>query len=1099
MEKKYLILSLCLSILLAFVLPVHAQGQRSVKGTVVGEDGEPIIGASVMLIGTTTGTISDIDGHFAISVPANGKLTVSFIGYITQTVSDFKNTRIVLKEDLMKLDEVVVVGYGSQKMKNITGSVVTVATQDITDLSVSNLGSALSGIVSGLGVSGGGGRPGEASSLSIRQTKAVTAYSPNAAGSSEPVYVIDDFISTQEAFNNLDASMVESISVLKDAAAAVYGAKSSVGAIIVKTKRGQVGTPKISYSGQFGYTDEMFRAKMLNAYDYGTIWNGVRGANTSETSSTDLRKELFQSDELAAMRDLNYDLLDREWRAAFTQKHSLNVSGGTDRATFFAGVSYFMQDGNLGEIDYDRWNYRAGVDAKISKWVKASLIVSGDYDKKNTTLNKVGGSSAETDYNSLLSRPRYIPDYVNGLPMATLGVTNLKVDDVQYYNFNAIQDLDNYSRNMSQNMTINSALEYDFGWSKWLKGLKIKASYSKSISTSKNNQLGTNLVVYRMVKRGGSGEHLFTGSDIDLSPSNFEPISISNGNSVRRTMSRGDRYQLNFTAMYERTFGLHNVSGLFTVEKAESESEDLEGIVLDPLSFTDGQSKSANGTQSTAFGRSEQGMLSYVGRVNYSYADKYLFEFLVRSDASTKFAPENYWGVFPAWSAGWVMSEEKWFKNHVKGIDFLKIRGSFGILGKDNISPWAWVQLYNRDSNKGPVFGTSPGNNIGAGISSSEAPNRDAHWDTSYKINFGIDTRLLEDRFSVNVDAYYDMNREIFMQRNGAANFPSTVGTRPSAENFGSIDTYGVELSLGWRAKIGKDFKYYVKVNTGYSDNKMLEKAWPDRIPINEQHPNQRTNLGQWGFECIGMFRSKNDIEDYFSKYNITNYMGLTKDKVYPGMLIYSDVRGPQNADGTYQAPDGVVDRENDLVKISNRDNIYGFTMNFGGEWKGLSFSAQFNASWGGYSFIPKTARSIQNLISSGGGYSDMQYTNLPSFWGNNMYVYEDVLDAGGNVIAAQNRDALYPNLRYSVNNETSTFWKVSGASVSIRNITVAYTLPRVWVRKAGLESCRLNLTGQNMFSLYNAYPDHFMNPMAGTYGNYPSLRKITLGVNVSF
>lgn len=1100
MEKRYLILSLFLSFILAFALPAYAQQAQKVDGIVVSENGEPIIGASIKVDGVKVGTITDVNGHFSISVPAKGKLFVSYIGCITQTVSDLNNPRIVLKDDLMKLDEVVIVGYGSQKMKNVTGSIVTVSPQEISDLSVSNLGSSLSGVVSGLSVSGGNSRPGEAASLSIRQASVTSGYSPG-GGNASPLYVIDDYIADATAFNNLDASVIESITVLKDAAAAVYGARSSQGAILVKTKRGKIGSPKISYSGQFGVADETSRAKMLNAYDYGTIWNGVRAAGTTE-STIDLKNDLFQKNELAAMKNLNYDLLDREWSAAITQKHSVNINGGTDRATYFAGMSYFKQDGNLGKIDYDRWNYRAGVDAKISKWVKSSLQVSGDYGKNNTAFNKVGGSSLESDYNVLLTHPRYMPDYVNGLPMVAYGVSNNKVDNIQLYNFNSIQNLNNYSTNSPQNMNINSSLEYDFGWSKILNGLKFKVTYSKSISTTKNNQLGTNITVYKMIKRGGIAEssgHLYTGDDVDLSLSNFEAITIANGNSLSRTMSRSDRYQLNFIATYARKIGLHDISGLFTIEKAETQVEDLQGVVLDPLSFTDGQSKSANGLQSTTFGRLESGLLSYVGRVNYSYADRYLAEFLIRTDASTKFAPENYWGVFPSMSLGWVMSEESWFKNGVKWIDFLKVRGSFGILGQDNIKPWGWLQLYNRDPNKGAIFGTSPSTNLGAGMSSTDAPNRDAHWDKSYKTNFGIDARMLDDRFSINIDGYYDRNRDMFMPRSGAADFPATVGTKPTAENYGSIDTYGIEFSFGWKDKIGKDFKYYVKVNTGYSDNRMLEMPWPNQIPIYAQHPNQRTDQGQWGLECIGMFRSKNEIEEYFDKYKITDYLKLTKDKVFPGMLIYRDVRGKQNTDGTYQAPDGVVDLENDLVQISARNNPYGFTTNLGCEWKGLSFSAQIGANWGGYSFIPKSARTAVNSVSPSGDYDDLQYTNLPSFWANNMFVYRDVVDADGNVVAAQNTDAKYPNLQYSVNGETSTFWKVSGTRVSLRTITMAYALPKSLVKVLGVESCRFNLTGQNMLSLYNPYPDNFVDPMSGTYGNYPTLRTITLGVNVSF
>ena len=1098
MNNKFRILNFCLFLFLFFIsFSVLAQ-EKTYKGKVVDESGQAIIGASVKVEGGKIGTITDINGNFAIQVPPNGKVIISYIGYIPQTVTDFNNPKIVLKEDEQKLDEVVVVGYGTQKMRNVTGAISTVTPEQISDLSVANLGSALRGIVPGLSVSDDSSRPGANTRLTIRQASIASSYSPQ-GGTSSPLYVIDDFISTEEAFNNLDNSEIESITILKDASAAVYGARSAQGVILVKTKRGHIGTPKISYNGQFGYTDEISRPKMLNAYDYGVIWNGVRGAGSSSENSFNHKTELFQADELEAMKSLNYDLLDKEWKSGLTQRHSVNVSGGSEKATYFGAISYFTQDGNLGRLDYNRWNYRAGMDAMISKWLKASLQVSGDYGKTNTALNKVGGTTTDADYNTLLVHPTYIPDYVNGLPMATYGVSNTQLHELQNYHFGEIQRLDNYSESMSSNVVINSSLEYDFGWIKPLEGLKVKATYAKSINNDKNNQLGTKLTIYKMVDRGGSGNHLYTGEDIDLSLTNFTAITSSNGNSLSRTMSRGDSYQLNFILNYARKFGQHDVSGLFSIEKSESELEDLQGVVLDPLPITDGQSKSATGTQSTTFGRSVGGTLSYIGRANYSYQDKYLLEFLIRSDASTKFAPENYWGVFPSISGGWVMSDESWFKNNISWADYFKLRASFGKLGRDNIKAWGWLQLYNMDANKGAVFGTNPGSNIGSSASSATSPNRDAHWDTSYKYNLGFDTRFLQNRLAMTLDAYYEQNRDMFMTRKGTTYFPSTVGSQPTAENFGSLDDYGFELSFTWRDNIGKDFKYRINVNTGYSDDKMLEQFWPPLIKIYEQHPNQRTDLGDWGLECIGMFRSYQEIEEYFDKYKITNYLGMTKSDVRPGMLIYKDVRGPQGTDGVYAAPDGVVDKENDLVKISNRSNPYGFTVNLQADWKGLSFSTQFNASWGGYAFIPKSARSALNPIKSSGSYKDLEYTNLPSFWANNMFVYEDVLDENGNVVAAKNRDAEYPNLRYSINNETSTFWKVNGAQATLRNFTVAYLLPNQWVKRLGISSCRLNLTGQNVLSLYNPYPKHFIDPMIGTYGNYPNLRKFTLGVNISF
>jgi TonB-linked SusC/RagA family outer membrane protein len=1105
MKKKYLILSLCVSFILAFALPAQAQAQaqklQSVRGTIVDEKGEPVIGATVKIEGGSTGTVTDFDGHFKLNVLPNTKLIVSYVGCITQTISDLNNPRIVLEEDLMNLDEVVVLGYGSQKMKNVTGAIETIVPKDISDLSVSNLGAALAGQVNGLSVTGGSNRPGDAASLTVRQASAATAYSSfsNYVADPSPLYVIDDYIADATTFNNLDASMIESITVLKDASAAVYGSRASQGVILVKTKRGKAGAPKVTYSGQFGFTDQVSQTKMLSAYDYGTLWNGVRGATPIDNTTLNNKTDLFQADELNAMKNLNYDLLSKYWKPAYSQKQSVNISGGTDKATYFAGISYFTQDGNLTDINYNRWNYRAGVDANISKWIKASMQISGDNGEQTTAANKIGGSNEQTDYNYLLTRPRYIPESVNGFPLMTYGTSNTLVNSLQEYNYAAVQNLDNSNQNVSENMLINGSLEYDFGWSKLLTGLKMRVTYSRNSSNTKTNTLETYVPVYQMLARGGSGNHLYTGDGLDVTSGNFSAVDADNGHSLERAMVTSDNYQLNFYATYDRKFGLNAINGLFTIEKAESESENLDGIVLNPLTFTNGQSTSATGAQTTDFSREESGMLSYVGRLNYAYNDKYLAEFLIRSDASTTFAPANYWGVFPSMSLGWVASEESWFKNNIHWLDFLKVRGSYGLLGKDNIAPWGWLQTYSMVANKGAVFGTSTSTNMGAAMQSSAAPNVNAHWDSSYKSNLGIDAYTLQSRLSIKIDGYYDMNRDIFMQRTGSTDFPTTVGTKPTAENFGSIDTYGTELTVGWKDKITKDFTYYINLITGYSDNKVLKMYWPSVITIDGQHPNQRTDLGLWGLDCLGMFRSYQQIAEYVAQYHITNYLGMSPDKIQPGMLIYRDVRGPQNANGTYQAPDGVISATTDIVKISNRaSNPYGFTTNLGGDWKGFSFSAQLAASWGGYTMMPKGATSGLSSVSSSNTYNDMQYTSMPSFWANNMFNYSNVTDASGNIVAAQNLTAKYPNLQYSVNNYNSTFWAVSSTRITFRTITLAYSLPKTIVKKLNVESCRFNVTGQNLLSLYNPYPDNFMDPMS-TYGSYPTLRTITMGVNVSF
>ncbi len=1087
--------------------PVLAQN-TDIRGTVVDEHGEPIIGASVRVEGQDGGVITDLDGNYVIKAPKGAKVTITYIGYEPMTVTG--GGRVQLKEDSQNLDELVVVGYGVQKKAHLTGSVATVPVDEIQDLASGDLASTLEGLVNGLSISGGNSRPGESASMYVRGTSSLSDIGSTAQ---QPLFVIDGYIYPNdvkvgnasqnlgaEAFNNLDPAEVESITVLKDASAAVYGARAANGVILVTTKKGKIGAPRISYSGTFGFTDAVSHPKMLSAYEYGRLYNAVAAADPTDTNLNHLTG-LYQADELEAMKGLNYDLLDKYWETGFTMKHSVNLSGATEKASYFANLSYFDQGANLGNLDYNRWNFRAGVDVKVSKWLSANLNVSGDYGKKNTPYIKIGGSSNEKDYNILLTRPRYIPEYVNGLPIAAYGISNSEVDEDQNYSFSELRNNGDYSRSMTSNLNIQAGVNYDFGWSKILKGLTLRFTYSKSINTDKTNQFGSSFDVYTMLNRTGSGQHLYTpvaGENYDdyLTDSNLQKMTISNGTAqLNRSMVRTDNYQMNFTAAYNRDFGLHSVGALFSIEKSEAESEYLYGQRNDPYSFTNGQSNGADGDIDMNFKRFESGTLSYIGRFNYAYANKYLFEFLIRSDASTKFAPENYWGVFPSFSAGWVMSEENWFKKALPWVDFLKLRGSFGLTGRDNIVAWQWMQLYASDANKGPVFGTGASNDTSNILSlnkNNSAVNPDVHWDKVYKANFGIDLNVLNNRLSVTFDMFREWNREMLMTI--SQSIEATIGTQSASTNLGEMDNWGYELSVTWRDKIGKDFKYRIGLNTGYYDNKVLNMDWETEYIYRQIQKGGRTDIGLWGLQCIGMFRSFQDIEEYFDKYNITSYLGMSKDEVRPGMLIYKDVRGPQQADGTYAEPDGVVDEDNDQVRLSNRTNPYSFTLNLGADWKGLSLTAQINAQWGGYDVLDGS------MLKSGSGVDDLEFTSMPIFWNvDNMYSYQDVYDAQGNLVVAANRNGSLPNLAYqSVNSIASSFWRISATRVTLNRLTLAYTLPQAWVKKVGLQNVRFNVTGQNLLSFYNPYPDNFIDPMC-SYGAYPTLRKFTVGVNVTF
>ena len=1110
---KHKILSFGFGLLMAFAsMPAMAQDQV-VKGQVVDENGEPVIGASVTLASDKSkGTVTDFDGNYQLSVPKGGKITITYIGYMPQTIKPGGKTQ--LQVDSQSLEEVVVVGYGSQKKAHLTGSVATVDMNDVQDLANGGLASSLSGLVNGLSVSGGDARPGENATMRIRDVNSLGEIGSTAQS---PLYVIDGYIypndvkvgSTyhnlgEEAFNNLDPSEVESISVLKDASAAVYGSRAANGVILVTTKKGKMGAPSISYSGTFGFTNEVSRAKMLSAYDYGRLYNAITAADPTNTSLNHTTA-LFQADELEAMKGLNYDLLDKYWKTGFTHRHAVNVSGATEKVNYFGGVSYFDQEGNLGKLDYNRWNYRAGVDVKISKWLGANLTVSGDYSNKEKPLLKVGGTNSEKDYNLMLTRPRYIPEYVGGYAIPSYGPSNGARVQNQNYHFQTLQDNGDFSKSMTSTINISGSIDYDFGWSNILKGLKVKFSYSKSINTDKTNEFGTAYTLYTMQRRYGSGQHLYTPTSGDdsgfdyLDYSNFNGIEYANGNYTSRQMVRTDNYQMNLTFNYARDFGRHHVGAMFSIEKSETESEYNLSQANEPYSFSTYQSNSTKGDQSLQFNRAESGTLSYIGRVNYSYADRYLFEFLLRSDASTKFAPENYWGTFPAFSAGWVISEEPWFDNvkWLKWIDFLKIRASWGVTGRDNLTPWQWLQIYTLDKNKSIIFGEGtnidPSKNTRLSINkNTSAVNRDAHWDKSYKTNVGLDLQVLNRRLAINIDYYKERNREMLM--NLAQNIPSTVGTQSASTNLGEMNSWGWEFGITWRDKIGKDFKYKIGLNTGYHDNEVLVMDFEDEYIYRQIVYGGRTDIGTWGMQCIGMFRSFQEIEEYFAQNNITSYMGMTKDKVRPGMLIYKDVRGAYDANtGTYAGPDGVVDPNNDQVCLSNRSNPYGFTINMGAEWKGVSLTAQMGASWGGYTVIPAEARGV----ASG---SNIEFYNMPSFWNpDNVYVYQDIYDGSGNLVMKENREAYYPNLAYSINSVQSSFWRVSDTNVRLSRLTLAYTIPNKLYKSVGIKNIRVNVTGQNLINFYNPYPDNFMSPMAGSYGKYPNLRKWTIGVNLSF
>ena len=1124
----------CLGIIVS--LTASAQNTRTIKGTIVDQNGEAIIGATIVESGNPkNAAISDIDGSFTIQLPEGKKLTISYIGYETTTINKpTSGMRVNMKEDSNSIDEVVVVGYGALKQKNVTGAVEVINPEELKDLSVSSLSEALIGLSPSLHVTmPSTGRPGENATITIRAASDAVALLPKtdmngaAAGANidpRPLYVIDDFVyqdgdKGEEEFNNLDVDEVESITILKDAAAAIYGAYGAYGVILVKTKRGKAGKPRISYQTQMGYVDAVMHADMLDGYNYGRIYNAAKTAQVLQNNKTpDQLIDFFQADELEQMKQTNYDLLDKYWSSSLSQRHSINVNGGNEKATYFAGVTYQTQDGNIGKLDYNRWNYRAGITANINKYVKATLSVSGDDSRKNMHQTSNSGGGNQEDYLYMMKNPSFVPDEINGYPIYHSGMEN-DPSFKNYYNYKSLYDSQNNREVRTNSMSIQGSLEADFGFIKPLQGLRARLTYSRNVGNSHDNHIQMENIVYRVKNRGGSGHHLYVTDPeaiIDNDPlvdydetslegfrytsfDNLEQRILNSGQSSRiiNNMSRNSSYQMNFMLLYGRKFGLHDVSGTFSIERGENESSYMNTEATHPLPFTDGTSNSmADDSQMTpTWGKTDGGNLAYIGRFNYAFADRYLFEFLIRSQASAaKFAPENYWGAFPSFSAGWVVSEEKWFPKEKWKIDFLKLRASYGIMGRDNVEAWRWLQLYSYNSTRSAIFGTDITKESARAFQLPEksGTNRDLHWDKNIKSNLGVDIRALDGRLSVSLDGYYDRNREMFAVPN--ANYmPGTAGTYPAPENYSEMDMWGFEAIVGWRQRFNKDTYLSARIGFSVDDNKVKKYYWDTNTKLNSIVYGERSDRGLWGLSCMGMFRSYQQIEEYFQKYKITNYLGLSQSQVHPGMLIYEDVRGPKDDNGNWTGPDGVIDTENDIVQISKRQsNPYNSNLNLNFVWKSFSMSATFQAEWGAYTMMPSMYQE---------SFSSMETTNVSKMW-NDMFIYEDVLDANGRIIAAANPKGKWPNFGFtkgSVNSQRSTFWRMSATEILLRNISIAYTVPKNFVKNIGLNAIRFNITIQNALSLYNACPGGYWNNFAGNYGSYPVTRKITVGMNVTF
>ncbi|WP_187262088.1 SusC/RagA family TonB-linked outer membrane protein [Pontibacter beigongshangensis] len=1033
----------------------QVQQAITVSGQVKDQDsGDPLPGVSVLIKNTTKGAITDIDGNFSLAVPnAEAVLVFSYIGYKAQeVVVGTRNTiNISLGLEASTLEQVVVVGYGEQKRANLTGAVETLDAKEIQDIPVPNLAQALIGRMAGVRVSMPTGKPGQSNPLVIRRQ------TDKSAIVDEILYVIDgvQFYDGGAQFNMLDASEVESVSVLKDGAAAVYGARAGGGVVLVKTKRGTKGKPKISYNTSIGIGTPTQFPDMLSAKDHALMVNEmldqkhrkyyVSPAQYERNKRID-RFNYFSDDELAAMDTLNYDWLDGLYKDATTVRHTLNVSGGGDNVRYFVGGSYYNETGNIKSLNYKKYSLRTNVEADITKDVTFSIgLNTNRNDGKEPTYSGDSGGLLREFYKRLVTAPKWTPPTVDGRPVFIDGS----------WNPYGLIDSESYKSSASSTSTVTGALDYRLPF---IEGLKAKAQFSYNQNSGRGITFNQSFYTYAF-RRAGANSHLYTN---ELSPTNSLQ---TNGNKAGLQQSSGEssNYQFNASLTYNRIFGDHQVDALLVYEQQESQNRDFrmsqEGVQIEGVD----QWWAFNRSAIPAGGASESGRLAYIGRVNYNYKGKYLLESAFRYEASQKYHPDYAWGLFPNVSAGWIISEEPFFRDNIGFIDFFKFRASYGRIGQETNRPFTWRQSFSA-SGTGPLFGTGTTANSATPIDvrNDGIAIPTATWGKSDYYNVGIDSRMFNNKVRIGLDAFYRYNWDGLIAR---GNSPTTLGVdKPPLENAGEGYSKGVEFSLGYENNIGKDFNYSIGGNISYNygrptflfQNPAVLGRWDDLYLNDPSH--------QPGLIALGIIRTQEDLDRVLAMYPTIDGVPVEQ-----GMIYYQDIHGENYSQG----PDGVIDQW-DRTVIAKRTNpayVYGFTL--GASYKRFRLSGTFNGGFGHKVFIEKDEMALPSPT-----------TNVFSFWRD--YWTPD------------NPDASMPRpYNYGYADQISTFWMRNGHTLRLVNVNLSYDLPASISEKWKLPHFRIYYTGTNLLTLINPF-DH-KDPSVSRAYDYPMVTTSSLGLNVTF
>lgn len=1040
MKKQFIQFFRLFALLMCFCTSLWVSAQSTtVTGTVLDETGDPMIGATVSVQEVANlATATDFDGNFSLVLPSQqATLTVTFIGYkpATQKVKGGGSYTIKMQPDENILDEVVVVGYGVQKKISMTGSVSAVGSKDLMKAPMQNVSNMLTGKVPGMTSIQSSGQPGaDGAAMYVRGV--------NGFGAQTPLVLVDGI---ERDMNMVNPNDIESISVLKDAAASIYGIKGSNGVILITTKSGE-GKTVINYNMSLSAVRNTAFPEFLNASEFMYYKNKALLMDGFEPLYTaDIQQKVFANDPDSPWGET--DWFDEIFRTGFTQQHNVSASGSTERVKYFTSLGYMSQDGTIKKTSFERFNARTNLDIKVAKNLTFTTSMAGVKTQQDAPGSATFGKQFEINpVRQAANTAPIIKKEWNGYTLAW--------KDGDAINVNPLAALEKPGYYKNDKWIFNSSykLEYDLSdlWAP-LKGLKISGFFSYDYTHTETREF-TN------------GYRVLAFSNSTLESKEEQSYGLGNEASFSRIANNNWRWMLRPMISYNRDFGKHSVSAIFLYEKTKWYEDMLAAwgrgyIATDPVDITLAPERKENVAEPQG-NYQHYGMESYVGRINYAYDDKYLFEFAMRRDGSYIFAPENRWANFPSVSIGWVASRESFLRD-IDWLEMLKIRASYGESGSDNMAAFMYNLNFEKANNSYVINGAA----LSQYYLNNPYAFRDFTWAHDKTYNFGIDFSLFHSKLSGEIDVFYKKTTDI-LESAGGTFPPSLAGYFPSWGNTGAADNRGFEIVLNHQLAVTKDFNYRVRGTFSFARNKVLRRK------ITDDHPNYRAQVGvpanaRWGFKTDGLFQTQEEID---------NYPIAPSGETLLGDIKYVDVNG-----------DGIISSQHDYVKIG-----YGmipeinFSFNIDLNYKDFYLTTL----WQG---VAHCDYQLQGVYDTGVTASTV-YTSSFGTGNSPKYLIEGAW-------TPDNPNAKYPRLstvpRFN-NAWVSDWWVVNGNYLRLKNIQLGYNLPSQILRKTPFSSVNVYVAGSNVLTF-----SHFkyVDPESPSVSNgfYPQQATYTFGLNVAF